>query len=191
MLVAVHATRRARLPRRRAIRRASLHDVSARKACIYRTARAYHPKIAHSPVSLILLAEYLSHDATVNCQPSEWVNGSSCSQSCGGGVLTQYRTIISQPKDIGALCPITMRVVPCNIDACAICTGGQIFSECGSPCTPTCDDPSPFCPSVCLGPRCQCRPGYLWNGSNCTLPSLCPAPSTFPFLSCFDININM
>lgn len=32
---------------------------------------------------------------------------------------------------------------------------GQVFTDCGSPCPPTCTNPNPFCIKVCVA-RCEC-----------------------------------
>ena len=37
------------------------------------------------------------------------------------------------------------------------CTGGTVYSDCGRPCTATCEHPRPVCPAVCQK-RCHVRP---------------------------------
>ena len=38
------------------------------------------------------------------------------------------------------------------------CSGGRVWRECGRSCTPTCDDPMPFCTFICVQ-RCECPMG--------------------------------
>ena len=66
-----------------------------------------------------------STSAPVDCQVSDWSAWSECSHFCGGGVRTRTRTILVQPSNGGAACPvdpgtesITESVEPCNRDEC-------------------------------------------------------------------------
>ncbi|KAL6744321.1 hypothetical protein Aduo_017269 [Ancylostoma duodenale] len=43
------------------------------------------------------------------------------------------------------------------------CFANEEFSECASPCEPTCKDPNPgVCTMQCVA-GCQCKPGFLRN----------------------------
>ncbi|XP_013385650.1 zonadhesin isoform X2 [Lingula anatina] len=53
------------------------------------------------------------------------------------------------------------------------CTGGRVFSECASPCDPTCEEPNPICATVCVG-RCACPSGTLLHEGNCISNDACP-----------------
>lgn len=57
----------------------------------------------------------------------------------------------------------------------AECTGGQVWHECGSRCTRTCDSPTPMpCILVCV-PRCECpaeKP--VWHEGACIEAEECP-----------------
>ena len=54
----------------------------------------------------------------VNCKVSDWCSWSSCSKTCGGGVKTQTRHILTQPSNGGAACPALTQTVPCNTQSC-------------------------------------------------------------------------
>ena len=58
-------------------------------------------------------------------------------------------------------------------DGCKV-SRGQVWNECGSPCTPSCDNPNPKCPPQCV-PRCECKPSKpLRKGKKCVKPKSCP-----------------
>ena len=50
----------------------------------------------------------------INCQMGNWYNSGGCSKTCGGGTQRQYRNIIQQPANGGAVCGATSQDVPCN-----------------------------------------------------------------------------
>ena len=52
----------------------------------------------------------------------------------------------------------------------------QIWMECGSACTPTCDDPAPLCTLQCVA-RCQCPAGDVLHKDSCMPASQCPSSS--------------
>lgn len=55
------------------------------------------------------------------------------------------------------------------------CSHGQVWNDCGSPCTKTCDDPSRMCVAVCKA-RCECpRDKPLFKGGTCISLDECPA----------------
>jgi len=48
-----------------------------------------------------------------------------------------------------------------------VCHGGKVWSECGSPCEPTCDTPDVMCMMVCMA-KCECpKDKPLWTGDAC------------------------
>ena len=54
------------------------------------------------------------------------------------------------------------------------CTGGQVWRECGSPCTATCDNQNPVCAAVCEK-RCQCPINApIWHNGVCIVNTMCP-----------------
>ena len=52
----------------------------------------------------------------------------------------------------------------------------QIWMECGSACTPTCDNPAPLCTLQCVA-RCQCPAGDVLHKDSCMSASQCPSVS--------------
>jgi hypothetical protein len=76
--------------------------------------------------------------APVNCVVSEWGDYGSCSATCGGGVKSRSRNIITLPQNGGNTCPaILSETIPCNADPCPIdCVTGE-WSDYG-PCSSTC-----------------------------------------------------
>ena len=66
-----------------------------------------------------------------------------------------------------------------------VCTHGQVWNECGSACTRTCDDPTPMCNRMCAA-RCECPFGLVeQKDGSCITASACsagtpPSPSPVP-----------
>ena len=57
----------------------------------------------------------------MDCVVSKWTNLNTCSASCGGGTVTQVRSILSPAMYGGAACPAKLqRVAECNIDMCPV-----------------------------------------------------------------------
>ncbi|MED5465824.1 MAG: EGF domain-containing protein [Myxococcota bacterium] len=65
-------------------------------------------------------------------------------------------------------------VVTCDDQGGEVCVGDQVFRECGSACTPTCEEPTPMCTKQCVR-RCEC-PGDkpLWHEQECITQASCP-----------------
>lgn len=64
---------------------------------------------------------------SISCQKQDcvlsdqWENLGECSKPCGGGIQAQVRTVVTPPKDGGALCGPTYQEVPCNVEPCEGC----------------------------------------------------------------------
>ncbi|XP_066276574.1 cysteine-rich motor neuron 1 protein-like [Branchiostoma lanceolatum] len=56
------------------------------------------------------------------------------------------------------------------------CPAHSRWSQCGSACRPSCENPSPTCTRQCV-PGCTCETGRVWEGDGCVLLSDCPAGS--------------
>lgn len=53
------------------------------------------------------------------------------------------------------------------------CPGGMVYSDCGRPCTATCEHLRPVCPAVCVA-RCHCpHDKPIWDGENCLEEAQC------------------
>ncbi|KAF7414079.1 hypothetical protein HZH68_002568 [Vespula germanica] len=56
------------------------------------------------------------------------------------------------------------------------CGSNAIYTDCASPCAPTCENyqnPPKLCPRICIK-GCKCINGYIFNNnSDCVLPSEC------------------
>lgn len=52
-------------------------------------------------------------------------------------------------------------------DDCPECPSNQVWNNCGSACTPTCEEPDPECTRQCVS-RCECPEDLpIWNGEEC------------------------
>jgi len=72
-----------------------------------------------------------------DCKVSDWTSWSTCSKSCGGGVSTRTRSILSQPCDGGASCPPLKETKDCNTQACVVDCKVSDWSD-WSMCSKTC-----------------------------------------------------
>merc|ERR1711939_862988 len=55
-----------------------------------------------------------------------------------------------------------------------LCTGGQVWTSCGSSCTKTCQEPNPFCTKQCVE-RCECpKDTPIWENGKCIAEEICP-----------------
>eukprot|EP00731_Ephydatia_muelleri_P026230 Em0018g330a len=74
----------------------------------------------------------------------------------------------------------------CTKKACVACpVTGQVFTECGSACSSTCDKPVSFCVLSCVA-KCQCPSGQVVDTKNnkCVEQVDCPIPaSAAPYIS--------
>jgi complement component 6 len=55
--------------------------------------------------------------APATCQVGPWGEWSACTATCGGGMRTRSRTVVSAAK--GAQCPVLSEAAACNVQACA------------------------------------------------------------------------
>jgi len=73
-----------------------------------------------------------------DCVLSQWSPWTSCSATCGPGIITSSRTIISEPTNGGAACPTNLtQTQSCNIAPCPIdCqqTDWSQWGSCSAPC---------------------------------------------------------
>jgi len=76
------------------------------------------------------------HLVPEDCEVTEWIQD-ECSASCGKGVRTDRRTIITPPKNEGAPCPALRAVIDCNVKPCPVdCIVGEWdgWSACTADC---------------------------------------------------------
>jgi len=55
----------------------------------------------------------------INCVQSGWTAG-VCSVTCGGGTMTETRTVLTPAADGGTACGVSSRPMPCNTAACSL-----------------------------------------------------------------------
>uniref|UniRef100_A0A7S0LRT3 Kazal-like domain-containing protein n=1 Tax=Coccolithus braarudii TaxID=221442 RepID=A0A7S0LRT3_9EUKA len=65
------------------------------------------------------------------------------------------------------------------------CKDGMEWNECGSPCTPTCENPGPMCMMVCQA-KCECpKTTPILKDGRCITEAACTSTSkTVPTPSC-------
>merc|ERR1719433_1060136 len=61
--------------------------------------------------------------AAVDCEQSAWIDG-TCSATCGGGTMTQTRTILTAAANGGTACGPSSQSASCGNDACPGGGGG-------------------------------------------------------------------
>eukprot|EP01013_Petalomonas_cantuscygni_P015357 TRINITY_DN3164_c0_g1_i1.p1 TRINITY_DN3164_c0_g1~~TRINITY_DN3164_c0_g1_i1.p1 ORF type:complete len:6949 (+),score=1286.42 TRINITY_DN3164_c0_g1_i1:147-20993(+) len=76
----------------------------------------------------------------VDCEVSRWKNG-KCSKDCGGGKMTQTRTITTKPANGGKACPALQQTANCNTKPCAAKCETSAWTNSGK-CSKPCDDGS-------------------------------------------------
>ena len=60
-------------------------------------------------------------ECPVDCVMSNWENDGECSKDCGGGIMKQKRSVITDPKNGGKVCETNFqRNIPCNEQECLI-----------------------------------------------------------------------
>jgi len=73
-----------------------------------------------------------------DCSVTDWKSTTDCSKSCGGGTITQTRTIIHQALRGGSACPsVLVRQLQCNVHACPVhckVTEWRTVGNCSQPC---------------------------------------------------------
>ncbi|XP_077493197.1 zonadhesin-like [Amblyomma americanum] len=100
---------------------------------------------------------------------------SVCTADCAG------RGCVCRPGyvQLNAMPLICVRPSQCPPKPKPKCPGpNQVFSTCVSRCHRTCRNPTErFCPAVCAGQGCVCKPGYIMKD---TLPLTCVRPEQCP-----------
>ncbi|CAJ1404583.1 unnamed protein product [Effrenium voratum] len=56
----------------------------------------------------------------LDCQVSAWLNMSSCTATCGGGILRQAREVLAEASEGGLSCPDLERELPCREQLCPV-----------------------------------------------------------------------
>ncbi|CAI4231327.1 unnamed protein product [Auanema sp. JU1783] len=68
-------------------------------------------------------------------------------------------------------------ILPTSCSVNPVCQAGEVYSNCSTPCEPTCLQPNPTCVAMCGPPKCQCAPGFVRDSSGkCILPTSCSGP---------------
>jgi len=66
---------------------------------------------------------------------------------------------------------------PTPMPSTRTCPGDQVWTECGTMCEPTCEEPNPACVRMCVLDVCQCPGGtVLVDGDKCVEPEACETP---------------
>jgi hypothetical protein len=73
----------------------------------------------------------------IDCDHSEWSSWSACTHTCGGGSMTQTRTIHTTHAHGGQACPASINTASCNTDNCpqdCVLTDWSAFGSCTHSC---------------------------------------------------------
>jgi hypothetical protein len=76
------------------------------------------PRDGGAPCPETKQTEQCNTQYCVDCGMSEWQTWGTCTKSCGGGVQSRTRRIVTPPSAGGAPCPKTADSVPCNTQSC-------------------------------------------------------------------------
>lgn len=88
-------------------------------------------------IAVVVGGYFWMQSRPVDCVVSTWAPWGSCSKTCGGGTTTRTRTITTQPKNNGKVCPSLTDTSSCNTQPCPInCVGdwgpwGTCEGSCG------------------------------------------------------------
>lgn len=85
----------------------------------------------------------------VDCQMSDFGSWSACSAECGGGTRSRTRSIIVQPENGGAACPILGQLQECNTQSCTVDADGDGFTSTNGDCDDQNASVYPGAPEVC------------------------------------------
>nr|XP_032822651.1 SCO-spondin-like [Petromyzon marinus] len=112
-----------------------------------------------------------------DCVLGDWAAWSSCSASCGGGVSSRNRSVVTAAAFGGAECPeplVAQR--SCNNYNCSEdCAPGQVYIDCANLCPRTCSDlhQGTECVREPCQPGCACPRGKVLQDGVCVAPSEC------------------
>merc|ERR1719192_1620998 len=63
--------------------------------------------------------------AAVDCVMSDWADSGACSATCGGGTMTQTRTVVTEASNGGTACPTSLsQTKACNTQDCPTSSSG-------------------------------------------------------------------
>ena len=79
-----------------------------------------------------------THNCPVDCVVSEWGDFSACSVTCGGGIQTRTRSVVTPTSDGGAACPALSEDQVCNTDGCPVDCVVSEWGDFGA-CSADCD----------------------------------------------------
>ena len=73
----------------------------------------------------------------VNCEMNDWSGWSTCSKTCGGGLMNRTRTVKTAPLNGGTACPPSTESSTCNNQECpvdCVVSDWSAFSSCSATC---------------------------------------------------------
>jgi hypothetical protein len=110
------------------------------------------------------------HACQVDCEVSEWSDHGKCSKKCGGGVVLQRRSVLTDPAHGGSGCPSLSRRFACNTQPCpdTSCPTTPWQPAVGSRCSKSCGggerkmvralvEPKPECKHIQLAKTVRCN----------------------------------
>ncbi|RDD36819.1 SCO-spondin, partial [Trichoplax sp. H2] len=149
---------------------------SCSKTCGTGERRKY--RMCLDPLHYNIQNDSLVDYCNTNCCPEgiwdTWSEWSTCSVTCGGGIRERKRNCNSVPGgcEIASCTGEATDWESCNSQNCSSCTGGMVYSNCGTPCPATCSNPEVFCAPECT-PGCRCPAGQVVQNGICVHITKC------------------
>jgi hypothetical protein len=87
--------------------------------------------------NLTVVEKCIEGPCPIHCKVSEWSVFGGCSQTCGSGVHSRWRTVTKHPKHGGYVCPSLADTLACNAFPCPIdCDYGNfsVWGNCSESC---------------------------------------------------------